>query len=413
MGARLDDRLKNDLKKFGVTEALKCYQCGNCTSTCPLSTNDATFPRKMLRYVQLGMKDKILASPEPWLCYYCGECSVSCPRGADPGETMMGLRRYLTSQYDWTGFSKRFYTSHAFEILSIIGLALIVGILIVLFRGQNINWEVAQLSSFVNVYVIEFFAVTFGIVLATLLISNTIRMARLQLGSLWGKIPASMYMAEFKELIVNFFTQKSFSKCDDKMQWYIHLLLVSGYVTIFILAAVLLSGLGGLLPAFQTDEIRPLYHPYNILGIYSTVALLTAVTYHIVGRIRKKKPVYRNSHSSDWAFLILLGLTTITGILILIFRTAGGTGMPAATYAMYTLHLMLVASMLGLEVPFAKWAHLAYRPVTIFLLGVKKRYYNSSLAQTPSEVVSLSPAIQNIPVTQASSEKGSTLNNAL
>jgi quinone-modifying oxidoreductase, subunit QmoC len=30
--------------------------------------------------------------------------------------------------------------------------------------------------------------------------------------------------------------------------------------------------------------------------------------------------------------------------------------------------------MLVLEVPFAKWAHLAYRPMIIFLLKVKDKY---------------------------------------
>lgn len=381
MSARLDAKLKRDLKKFGIKDAVKCYQCGNCTSTCPLSTNDATFPRRMLRYVQLGMKDKILASPEPWLCYYCGECSANCPRGADPGETMMGLRRYLTAQYDWTGFSKRFYTSHTFEFLSIFGLSLLVGLVILMIRGDHINWQVAKLNSFIDVHIMEALAVAFGTVLAALLLSNTYRMAKFQLGSLWGKIPANMYVAEFKELVVNFLTQKKFSECEDKTQWYIHLLLMTGYLSIFILVAVLLGGLGGLLPAFQTDEIRPIYHPYNILGFYSTIALLIAVVYHFNGRMQKKKPVYKNSHSSDWAFLILVGLTTLTGILVFIFRTAGGTGMPAATYGMYTIHLMVAAPMLGLEVPFAKWAHLAYRPATLFLQGVRKRYNDSMQMQ--------------------------------
>jgi len=31
--------------------------------------------------------------------------------------------------------------------------------------------------------------------------------------------------------------------------------------------------------------------------------------------------------------------------------------------------------MLVLEVPFAKWAHLAYRPVVLFLVKVKQAYY--------------------------------------
>ena len=103
MGVKVDPNLMKNLEGFGLKDAKKCMQCGNCTAVCPLSTQDNTFPRKLIKYAQMGLDDKILASPEPWLCYYCGECSDTCPRGADPGEAMMSMRRYLTSRYDWTG----------------------------------------------------------------------------------------------------------------------------------------------------------------------------------------------------------------------------------------------------------------------------------------------------------------------
>jgi hypothetical protein len=35
---------------------------------------------------------------------------------------------------------------------------------------------------------------------------------------------------------------------------------------------------------------------------------------------------------------------------------------------------MVAVPMLVLEVPFAKWAHLAFRPVSIFLVKVKEDY---------------------------------------
>ena len=50
------------------------------------------------RYLQLGLKDKLLEAPEPWLCYYCGDCNTDCPRGAEPAETMMATRRWLMTQ---------------------------------------------------------------------------------------------------------------------------------------------------------------------------------------------------------------------------------------------------------------------------------------------------------------------------
>jgi hypothetical protein len=35
---------------------------------------------------------------------------------------------------------------------------------------------------------------------------------------------------------------------------------------------------------------------------------------------------------------------------------------------------MVAIPMLVLEVPFAKWAHLAFRPVAVFLIKVKEAY---------------------------------------
>ena len=117
MSSAVNPDLLLNLKKFGVNDAATCFNCGNCTAVCSLSSESEPFPRKTIRYLQLGLDNKLMQSPEPWLCYYCGDCSDTCPRQAHPGEVMMGLRRYLTSRYDWTGISRIFYTSKAFEVL--------------------------------------------------------------------------------------------------------------------------------------------------------------------------------------------------------------------------------------------------------------------------------------------------------
>ncbi|MBW1739287.1 MAG: 4Fe-4S dicluster domain-containing protein [Deltaproteobacteria bacterium] len=67
MGVKFDPNLMKDLKAFGLKDANKCMHCGNCTAVCPLSTPENTFPRKLIKYAQMGLKDKILKSPEPWL----------------------------------------------------------------------------------------------------------------------------------------------------------------------------------------------------------------------------------------------------------------------------------------------------------------------------------------------------------
>jgi hypothetical protein len=47
---------------------------------------------------------------------------------------------------------------------------------------------------------------------------------------------------------------------------------------------------------------------------------------------------------------------------------------PATPYALYLIHLMVAVPMLVLEVPFAKWAHLLYRLLVLYLMKVKEKY---------------------------------------
>src|ERR1035438_5748798 len=80
----------------------------NSAIDCDLATDSASFPRRSMQSVVLGLKDSVHQSLDPWLCHDCGDCSVTCPREAKPRESMKTLRRYLTAQYDWTGLSHRF-----------------------------------------------------------------------------------------------------------------------------------------------------------------------------------------------------------------------------------------------------------------------------------------------------------------
>lgn len=377
MSIKVDPNLMKDLKHFGLEDASKCMHCGNCTAVCPLSTPENPFPRKLIKYAQMGLTDRLLKSPEPWLCYYCGDCSDNCPRGADPGEAMMAIRRYLTSKYDWTGFARKFYTSEIFEIIAVAIVAIFIGLALWIFHADNPNMAHAHLNSVWPSSAIEIADLVMAAILTFLLLSNTYRCAKFVMGDLLYKVPLGIYIRQAKELVIHFLTQKKFSECTNKMQWLIHLLIMTGYSTVFLLVAVFLAGglevigLAWEPIAFQRDVIYPIYHPMRLLGYYATFAILYGTTYAIIGRIRKSKAPYKNSHGTDWMFLILLQLTTLTGILIHFTRLLD---LPMPTYVLYVIHLMVAVPMLVLEVPFAKWAHLAFRPVTIFLVKVKEAY---------------------------------------
>ena len=86
MAHTVDPTFVNELARYGAADVKACFNCGNCTAVCSLTEQGATFPRKFIRYAQLGMKDRLATSKEMWLCYYCGDCSATCPRQAEPGE---------------------------------------------------------------------------------------------------------------------------------------------------------------------------------------------------------------------------------------------------------------------------------------------------------------------------------------
>lgn len=359
----------DEVKKLGAVDINACYNCGNCTAICPLSDEDFSFPQRMIRYSMLGLEDKILSSPDMWLCYYCGECTETCPRGADPGGLMMALRRYATTKYDVTHLSPLIYLSKPFKFAAGLFLALISVLAVYLFHGPIILDRVA-LATFAPVHIVETGDFVIMALLGSLILANVFRMYRYIVfdgGKSRAKIPLSVYIKEFLEILpLHFFTQIRFKSCESARAlkyWITHLIIVYGYALAFVLFAALLRW-------SQTDKFYPFYHPLRVMGYFSAAALLYGISVMVYGRLKdRKEPVWMHSHSTDWMFLILFFFTTLTGLLVGVFKYSH---LPLPTYVIYTIHLAFVTPFLTLEVPFAKWSHLAYRPFAIYFARLKE-----------------------------------------
>ena len=70
----------------------QCYQCGKCTAGCPVAFDMDYSPNRIVRMVQLGLKDEVLKSQSIWLCAYCSTCTSRCPRKVDIAKIMDCLR---------------------------------------------------------------------------------------------------------------------------------------------------------------------------------------------------------------------------------------------------------------------------------------------------------------------------------
>lgn len=365
-------KLLSEVRKYGDFDVTGCFNCGSCTVKCNLSKDSPTFPRKSMRHVIMGLKDHLNSSLEPWLCYYCGDCSKTCPRQAEPGEAMMTLRRYLTSQYDWTGLASKFYRSVAWEIGAILLVAAFVLALGVMFTGPMVTDRV-ELNTFAPVEKVHLFDVGMGAVLSFFIISNAFNMFRLTMYKDKSvKIPISLYFTQLKELIVHAATQKRFRECTTSNRWVKHWLVMIGYGTMFVMVV-------GFLRWFQTDNIYPIYHPQRWLGYFATIVLVVFTVEILYGRIVKREQIHRFSHLSDWLFPILLLLTAVTGIAVHIFRYMS---LPLPTYYTYAIHMAIAVPMLVVEVPFGKWSHLVYRPLAVYFQSIKDKAMQQHIGES-------------------------------
>ncbi|MCK4439136.1 4Fe-4S dicluster domain-containing protein [Candidatus Bathyarchaeota archaeon] len=90
---------KNKYFKDRVTELSGenvdlCFQCGACSSGCPMTQEMDYLPSKIIRMVQLGLEEA-LESKTIWVCTTCFNCEVNCPRGIDIANVMEALRQLV------------------------------------------------------------------------------------------------------------------------------------------------------------------------------------------------------------------------------------------------------------------------------------------------------------------------------
>ena len=244
MAIRANPKLIDELELYGAQDVSKCYHCGNCSAACPLLKGAVHLPAQVrCDSLQMGLEAKLESHLEPWLCYYCGECSQECPRDAEPGETMMSLRRWLTARYDWTGISRLFYRSWKFELLAvlIVGLLSGAGFLLWGFSNGSIS-QYNGADAFLPASGVHIFDWTLACVLLALLLSNCARMWWFTIGrDEKVHVPASLYIKRAYLAPAHFITQMRYARCESKRPWALHLVLMLSYVTMLILIMFFLA----------------------------------------------------------------------------------------------------------------------------------------------------------------------------
>ena len=84
--------LRAEMKERTGKNAARCYQCGKCSAGCPMAGETRLRPHDVMRLVNQGARDRLLADESIWLCLTCETCTERCPNGCDPARTMDALR---------------------------------------------------------------------------------------------------------------------------------------------------------------------------------------------------------------------------------------------------------------------------------------------------------------------------------
>ncbi len=379
MAIRVNPKLIDELEHFGSEDVQNCYHCGNCSAVCPHTDDLFVFPRKPMRYLQMGLEKKLERSLTPWLCYYCGQCSAQCPREAEPGETMMSMRRWLISRYDFTGIARRFYMSWKAELIFVVIVALLTGVGLSTYGFLNGNINVYDgPDAFLPSSMIHTIDLVLMAILSILLAINVVRMWHfIMQDAVKAPRPWWLYLKKIYLLPLHFFTQKRYAQCDPEnrnrvhVPWLTHLGIVFGYFAMLVLIVFFLDRLQA------GPEIQWSVHGF---GYLASAGLLIGTIYVLFGRYKKIQVQHQQSHSTDWMFLWLLFYMVVTGILQHILHR---TGFLAAANIVYVFHLMGVFPWL-LRMPFSKWAHMLYRPVAMYFAGIIRESAARQQASSPS-----------------------------
>ena len=98
--SEIDPKFKYEISKMhGGEKLMRCFQCGTCTSDCPIAKFSDTYrPRQIIRMTQLGLKDRVLKSDTLWLCAACFTCTDRCPQGVEVASVIRVLRNLAAEQ---------------------------------------------------------------------------------------------------------------------------------------------------------------------------------------------------------------------------------------------------------------------------------------------------------------------------
>jgi quinone-modifying oxidoreductase subunit QmoC len=368
-----------EIQGIGGDTVKKCYQCATCSTVCPLSPDEAPFPRKQMILAQWGFREKLLSDPSVWLCHQCGDCTKYCPRNARPGDVLASLRLLVTKELLPFKFMNTLYSNlWGLPVLILIALAFILPVMFLTFQGvpnlfdpisfpynPELHYKIGFIELPARVLMIDLVFVPLAAFVVILMANAVSKMWNTYLD--YYRIPQA-YRLGAATVIKNYLgpalreilAHSRFEQCGanswranpHKMLFYAFIILFITTGTVFLLADIF---------GMHTPW-NPFTHPVKWLGNIGGILLLYGIIALISGRNRA---VLENSLKTAYpdAFLLWLILFVgITGFGIEVVRMVPVFFNFSAF--VYLAHIVCVF-LLFLAIPYGKFSHLVFRTTAV------------------------------------------------
>jgi quinone-modifying oxidoreductase subunit QmoC len=352
-----------------------CYQCGTCSAVCPISTPENPFPRKEMVWVQWGLRDRALGNASIWMCHQCGTCSTYCPRDAKPANVMAALRDDSIGHHAVPAFMGRALAEPRFLPL-LFGIPAVIFLAVLGWLGNLTALPEGRIvfSKFMPIIYVEvIFMAAIGLALVGAALGGLRYWRAMQATAAAGGNGHPARAALWPTLL-DILKHRKFAECQEvpagtrkthkEHLFRAHQAIFWGFLGLVVTTTSV--GIG--IYAFGYLTPWPFWHPVKILGNVSGAVVLVALGIFLWRRIADQRAAGKSTYS-DWLFLSILALTTLTGFFSQWLRLAD---LRTLAYPMYFVHLLFIFFLL-VYIPYSKFAHLVYRTLAMLHTAGRRR----------------------------------------
>jgi citrate/tricarballylate utilization protein len=345
-----------------------CNSCRYCEGYC------AVFPAMELRLNFTEGDLNYLAN----LCHNCSACYYACQYAPphefaiNPAQTFAKIRLQSYQKYAWPGPLAKAFTRNGLVVPLVLSAALVVFLLGSAFLlGSKALATRVPGGNFYQITTHEFLTLTFSGISVLVVLALTVGFVRFwhDSGERFSDVlhPVA-WMQALKDVLKLEYLDSGARDCsytrDEPSQarrWFHHFTFY------------------GFMLCFAATSVAAVYHyafrwiaPYGyaslpvVLGTLGGIGLLIGpIGLYLLERRRNRVTSDESQHGMDAAFLALLVLTSLTGLLLLVFRETAALG------ALLVTHLGVVTALF-VTLPYGKFVHGVYRSAALLKFALER-----------------------------------------